>query len=79
MQNIILTYLIRRDIVYVLYSRSKIVLGVMLAALVAEVTVMVTTLSIVLPKLTYRPDCLISSSPGLFMAFWSVNYEPFEV
>ena len=58
------------DKVYVLYSRNKIILGIILAALAAEVSVMAVMLGITLPREEYRPDCLISRSPGIYVGFW---------
>lgn len=66
-------------IVYIMYSRNKTVLACILIALAAEVSVMAVMLAITLPQLTYQPNCLISSSPGIFMAFWYVRYHTLSI
>jgi hypothetical protein len=41
-------------------------------AFLAEVAMMIGCLAIVLPKMTFSPDCLVAHAPGLFMAYWYV-------
>lgn len=64
---------------YVLYNHSKIVLGAIIVAFIAEITAMVACLVLVLPKMTLRPDCLVASMPGVFVTFWlaSLGFEAF--
>ena len=42
-------------------------------AFIAEVTVMIVCLSIVLPRMTFSPDCLVAHAPNLFMSYWYVS------
>lgn len=61
--------------VYVLYNQNKIILAIMILAFVAEVAMMVACIAIVLPRLTFSPDCLVTSAPGFFMTYWCVSSE----
>ncbi|KIP08571.1 hypothetical protein PHLGIDRAFT_377084 [Phlebiopsis gigantea 11061_1 CR5-6] len=64
---------------YVLYNQNKYILWAILLAFIAEVAVMVVSLPIVLPKMSFRPDCLVTSVPGFFAAPWlsSLAFETF--
>ena len=71
--------MLKPAIVYVLYNENKAVLSSMLVFFTLEVGVMIFTLAMVLPKLTLTPECLITSAPGIFMAYWlsSLAFEAF--
>lgn len=58
--------------VYILYSQNKVILAMILFALLAEVSVMVTILAISLasPLLQFSPSCLVSGIPSIFVGFW---------
>lgn len=60
--------------VYVLYNQNKLILWSIIVAFTAEVTVMIVCLSIVLPQVTFSPDCLVAHAPSLFMSYWSVLF-----
>lgn len=47
-------------------------LSVILSAFAAEVITMVTVLALMIPKQTFTPDCLVASSPRIFIAYWQV-------
>ena len=51
----------------------------MVVAFVVEVTVMIATLVMVLPQLTVTSECLVTSAPAMFMAYWiaSLAFEAF--
>lgn len=68
-----LQFLADAHLVYVLYNQNKIILWTMILVFVAEVAMMVACLAIVLPRLTFSPDCLVASVPGFFMTYWCVN------
>ena len=57
-------------LVYVLYNHNKMILWLIILAFTAEVTLMVVCLSVVLPKMTFTPDCLVAHAPGLFIIYW---------
>ncbi|EKM60668.1 uncharacterized protein PHACADRAFT_203825 [Phanerochaete carnosa HHB-10118-sp] len=65
--------------VYAMYNRSKIIASIIVLGFAAEVALMVTTLALVIPKQTFTPDCLVASSPGIYMAYWlsSLFFETF--
>lgn len=56
--------------VYVLYSHNKIILGAIVLAMLAEVTIMAVMLGITLPRLVFKSNCIIISDPGIFVGFW---------
>ncbi|KIP08572.1 hypothetical protein PHLGIDRAFT_377107 [Phlebiopsis gigantea 11061_1 CR5-6] len=64
---------------YVLYNHNKIILWMIILAFIAEITLMVVCLSVVLPKMTFTPDCLVAHAPGLFIIYWlcSLAFETF--
>lgn len=41
-------------------------------AFAAEFTMMIASLALVLPKMTFNPNCLTSHAPAIFMAYWYV-------
>ncbi|KAJ3538937.1 hypothetical protein NM688_g6444 [Phlebia brevispora] len=64
---------------YVLFNQNKLILASMITAFIAEIAVMVTMLAIALPKMRFQVNCLVSGTPGVFMAFWlsSLAFETF--
>jgi hypothetical protein len=56
--------------VYVLYNRNRFIVAAILIALTAEISIMAVGLGITLPRLRFGETCLISGTPGIFMAFW---------
>lgn len=71
--------MLTHNAVYVLYNENKGVLYSMIAAFIVEVAVMIVTLALVLPRLTVTPECLVTSAPTMFMAYWlaSLAFEVF--
>lgn len=65
--------------VYAMYNRNKVIAGMIALGFAAEVALMVTTLALVIPRQTFTPDCLVASSPGIYMAYWlsSLCFETF--
>ena len=57
-------------IVYALYNRNKLVLALLSLAFVAEVSIMLMALVLVIPKQTFTPDCLVAGSPKIYIAYW---------
>lgn len=57
-------------LVYILYNQNRVILWTMLFAFFAEIAMMVAALGLVLPKMTFTPDCLVASAPGIFMSYW---------
>jgi len=64
---------------YALYNQNKAMLIVILVAFLAEITLMIVTLGIVIPNQTFSPSCLAEKSPGIYMMFWlsSLVFETF--
>lgn len=56
--------------VYALYNRNKLVLALLSLAFVAEVSIMLMALVLVIPKQTFTPDCLVAGSPKIYIAYW---------
>ncbi|GJE98013.1 hypothetical protein PsYK624_142350 [Phanerochaete sordida] len=56
--------------VYAMYNRNKIVGALVGGGFAAEAALMGTTLALVVPRQTFTPDCLVASSPGIYMAYW---------
>lgn len=56
--------------VYALYSRSRVLLGVLGSLFVAEVTFLCYVLAVVTPRLTYDDECYVTSSPAIFQYYW---------
>ncbi|EKM60667.1 uncharacterized protein PHACADRAFT_246730 [Phanerochaete carnosa HHB-10118-sp] len=78
----VLTFVVEAVLVmrlYVLYNQNKLILWAIILAFIAEVTVMIVCLSIVLPQMTFSPDCLVAHAPSLFMSYWlsSLAFETF--
>lgn len=78
----LLTFVVETVLVmrlYVLYNQNKWILWAIILAFVAEVTVMIVCLSVVLPQMTFSPDCLVAHAPSLFMSYWlsSLAFETF--
>lgn len=59
-----------------MYNQNKIIAGLIALGFVAEVALMVTTLALVIPEQTFTPDCLVASSPGIYMAYWCARFLP---
>lgn len=55
-----------------MYNRDRVVLVLILVLFVAEVASMWTILVISIPQITFSPQCLITSTPRLFSAYWYV-------
>ncbi|OJT01715.1 hypothetical protein TRAPUB_7771 [Trametes pubescens] len=56
--------------VYAMYNRDRAVLALIVVLFVAEVAAMWTILAISIPQITFTPQCLITSTPKLFPAYW---------
>ena len=61
------------DTVYVLYNQNKLILALLITLFITEVAVMVTVMAIVLPKMRFSVNCLVSGTPGVFMVFWYIG------
>ncbi|KAI0640948.1 hypothetical protein C8Q79DRAFT_424502 [Trametes meyenii] len=59
--------------VYALYSRSRILLGVLGTLFVAELAFLCYVLAVVTPRLTYDDECYVTSSPAIFQYYWIVS------
>ncbi|KAL1938449.1 hypothetical protein VTO73DRAFT_11689 [Trametes versicolor] len=59
--------------VYALYSRSRVLLGILGSLFVAEVTFLCYVLAVVTPRLTYDDECYVTSSPAIFQYYWIVS------
>ncbi|KAI0632598.1 hypothetical protein C8Q77DRAFT_1058926 [Trametes polyzona] len=57
---------------YALYSRSRILLGVLGTLFVAELSFLCYVLGVVTPRLTYDDECYVTSSPPIFQYYWCV-------
>jgi hypothetical protein len=57
-------------IVYVLYNQNRYVLLTILAALIAEVVVMISCLCFVLPQMRLTAGCLVAHTSGIFVSYW---------
>lgn len=53
-----------------MYNRDRAVLAFIVVLFVAEVAAMWTILAISIPQITFTPQCLITSTPKLFPAYW---------
>ncbi|KAI0669053.1 hypothetical protein C8Q78DRAFT_978960 [Trametes maxima] len=58
--------------VYALYSRSRILLGVLGTLFVAELAFLCYVLGVVTPRLRYDDECYVTSSPAIFQYYWCV-------
>ncbi|CDO69946.1 hypothetical protein BN946_scf184836.g20 [Trametes cinnabarina] len=59
--------------VYALYSRSRILLGILGSLFIAEVAFLCYVLSVVTPRLEYNDECYVTSSPAIFQYYWIVS------
>lgn len=60
--------------VYALYSRSRVLLGILGSLFVAELTFLCYVLAVVTPRLTYDDECYVTSSPAIFQYYWCVLF-----
>ncbi|EIW57032.1 uncharacterized protein TRAVEDRAFT_30265 [Trametes versicolor FP-101664 SS1] len=62
--------------VYALYSRSRVLLGILGSLFVAELTFLCYVLAVVTPRLTYDDECYVTSSPAIFQYYWCASSPP---
>ena len=53
-----------------MYNESKAVLTLIALFFISEIALMVTTLILVIPTQTFTSDCLVASSPRIYIAYW---------
>lgn len=59
-------------IVYALYGRNRIILGIVGPLFVGEIAFLCYVLADVTPRLKYDDECFVTSSPSIFQYYWYV-------
>ncbi|RDX54614.1 hypothetical protein OH76DRAFT_1341154 [Lentinus brumalis] len=59
--------------IYAMYNRNWIVTRTVYVLFVAEVVAMCTILALTVPKFEFTPQCLITSTPKMFLSYWTIS------
>ncbi|EIW55621.1 uncharacterized protein TRAVEDRAFT_50105 [Trametes versicolor FP-101664 SS1] len=59
--------------VYAMYNRDRAVLALIILLFVAEVAAMWSILAISIPQITFTSQCLVTTTPKLFPAYWTLS------
>ncbi|RPD65624.1 hypothetical protein L226DRAFT_237198 [Lentinus tigrinus ALCF2SS1-7] len=59
--------------IYAMYNRNWIVTTAVYVLFVAEIVAMCTILALTVPKFEFTRQCLITSTPNLFLSYWTIS------